>query len=242
MDSQTYAISDAFIKKTKRTYLCMYIFIPSGIFLMSALLLFANGGIDNMALFLGVFIGITAFIEIELLIVSKMMLKKVKENTLTIGPNFLQRFGKKAEYPIEFQHIQKLYIKKEATGTIAYINIQTSAQTIRLCGFENLEEIAEILKANAVQASIKESQYKLDYNHPAMFALIFFIALFVFYLFNAKLSIPLNDLVFFGFGIWFLLFKPVSKAQGKRFRLFEIIVGALIILSIGIEYLAVLLG
>ena len=242
MDSQAYAISDAFIKKTKRTYLCMYIFIPIGIFLMAALLLFADGDTDNLSLFIGIFIGITAFVEIELLIVSKIMLKKVKENTLTIGSDFLQRSGKKAEDPIAFQHIQKLYIKKEAIGTIAYINIQTSTKTIRLCGFENLEEIADLLKATSVNASIKESQYKLDYNHPVMFALIFFFSLAVFYLFNANLSLPLSDLVCLGMGIWFLLFKPVSKAQGKRFRLFEIIVGALIVLGIGMQYLSMLLG
>lgn len=75
-----------------------------------------------------------------------------------------------------------------------------------------------------------------------MFALIFFFSLAVFYLFNANLSLPLSDLVCLGMGIWFLLFKPVSKAQGKRFRLFEIIVGALIVLGIGMQYLSMLLG
>jgi len=242
MDLQTYAISDSFIKKTKRTYLCMYLFIPIGIFLMATLLLFANDDFYNLPLFLGIIIGIAIFIEIELLIVSKIMIKKVKENTLTIGPDFLQRSGKKAEHPIAFQHIQKLYIKKEAIGTIAYIHIQTNDQSIRLCGFENLEEIAELLKAQAVKASIKESQYKLDYNQPALFALTFFFAIAVFYLFDTHLSLPLSDLVSLGLAIWFLLFKPVSKAQGQRFRLFEIIVGAIIVLGIGIKYLSMLLG
>ena len=242
MDLQTYTISEAFIKKTKRTYLCMYLFIPIGIFAMATLLLFADGDTYSWPLFIKIFIVMTLFIEIELFIVSKIMLKKVKENTLTIGPDFLQRSGKKTDYPIAFQHIQKLHIKKEATGTIAYINIQTSSQSIRLCGFNNLEEIAELLKNHAVQASIKESQYKLDYNHPALFALIFFFLLAIFYLFDNHLSIPLSDLVSLGLGIWFIIFKPVSKAQGQRFRLFEIIIGSLIVLGMGIKYLSMLLG
>ncbi len=242
MDSQVYAISEAFIKKTKRTYLCMFIFIPIGILLMATLIFFTDGDIQDISLWIVIFTVITLLAELEIIIISKVMLKKVKENTLTIGPDFLQRTGKKTESPLYFKHIQKLYIKKEATNNIAYIDVRTDAQTIRLCGFENLEDIKNLLIVNAPQASIKESQYKLDYNHPTIFALTFFVALIIFFFFKYQLSIPLNDIFSMGFGVWILFFKPISKAQGQRFRLVELICGLIIVLSFGIQYLSLLLG
>lgn len=242
MDPQIYSISDAFIKRTKRIYLCMYFLFPIGILLTVAFLFFTGDNQDNPSLLIGITVGITLFIELELLIVSKIMLKKVKENTLTIGDDFLQRTGKKTEYPVYFKDIQKLYIRKEVTGAICYINIRTSAQTLRLYGFENLDTIKEILLTSAPQATVKERQYKMDYNHPIALIVIFFITLGVITLFNYMWSISLSNLITLGFGVWVLFFKPISKAQGQRFRILEIICGILMIGGICLDYLFAILG
>lgn len=242
MDPQIYSISDAFIKRTKRTYLCMYFLVPIGILLTVAFLFFTGDNQANPSLLIGITVRIIVFVELELFIVSKIMLKKVKENTLTLGDDFLQRTSKKTESPLYFKDIQKLYIRKEVTGTVSYIDIRTSAQTVRLYGFENLDTIKEILLTSAPQATVKERQYKIDYNHPIAFIVIFVIALGGITLFEYTWSVSLNNLINLGLGVWILFFKPISKAQGQRFRILEIICGILIIGGICLKYLSAILG
>ena len=237
METQVHPMAEAFIKKTRRTYLCMLILVPIGILLTASLMLYNTGSLEDTFLFVGIFVGITAFIELEIFIISRIMLKKIKENTLTIGTDFLQRAGKKSEHPIEFKHIQKLYIKKEKNKEIAYIEIQTSTQKIRLCGFENLTAIADLLMTQATQAELKEKNYKFDYNHPVILLLTFFGTLFICYFSLTKFSLALSDVISVVIGIWLLFFKPISKAQGARFAKLELILGILILICFGLKHL-----
>ena len=229
MDTQVYQISDAFIQKTRRTYLYMLILVPIGMLLLIYFIPFNKVKIEDLSFPIGLFIGCTVFIELEIFIVSRMMLKKVKENTITIGADFLQRTGKEIEGPIEFTSIKKLHVKKEKNGEIAYIDLKTSSQTVRLYGFEDLHNIWDLLIAQASQAEIKENNYKLDYNHPIILIVVFFATLLATSILPEKYGISISEIICLLLGAWLLLFKPISKAQGKRFRILELVLGISII-------------
>nr|WP_302595770.1 hypothetical protein [uncultured Cellulosilyticum sp.] len=234
---QTYRISELFIKRSKVNYLLSMIMPPIGICLMTFLVQHTTDTPFNFQFFI-CFIGcVSIFLELEIFIVSRIMLKKVKENTLTIGEDFIQRKSKVLEPPIQFKFIQKLAIKYAPNGNVNTIDIQTSSQSVRLCGFENMSEIAELLKSKSPSAKVKEHTYKLDYNHPLAFITIFVACILVFYFARYKFFLPLNDIFLVGFGIWLLLGKPISKAQGDRFRAIEVICSILMIGCMALSYL-----
>lgn len=234
---KTYKISDQFIKRSKINYLLTMIMLPIGICLIAFLTLHTSGAPSDSQFFIYFITGISIFLELEIFIVSRIMLKKVKLNTLTIGEDFIQRKSKVLEYPIHFKFIQKLTIKYNPNGSINTIDVQTSSQNIRLCGFENMNEIAQILKSKSTAANLKEHTYKLDYNHPLIFIIIFVACTLMFHLARYQFSIPLNDIFLVGFGIWLLFGKPISKAQGDRFRVLEVICSILMIGCLALTYL-----
>ena len=87
---QTYRISELFIKRSKVNYLLSMIMLPIGICLMTFLVQHTTDTPFNFQFFI-CFIGcVSIFLELEIFIVSRIMLKKVKENTLTIGEDFIQ--------------------------------------------------------------------------------------------------------------------------------------------------------
>lgn len=235
--SQTYTISNAFIKRTKTLYLTIMIMLPLGILFTFFLTLAPISQLDVSNFLIFFIIGIITFIELEILIMSRIMLKKISENTLTIGTDFIQRKSKVLEPPLHFKFIKKLIIRYNPNGSVNYINVTNSSQTIRLYGFENMEEIAQTLKTHLPHAEVKEHTYKFDYNSPASFIIIFLVSIILFSFANNHLSLPLNDIVAILMGIWMLFGKPISKSQGNRFRILEIVCGILIICSITLSYL-----
>lgn len=232
---QTYTISNAFIKRTKNLYLTNMIMLPLGMLFLT--LAPPISQLDDSSFPIFFIIGVITFIELEIFIISRIMLKKVSENTLTIGTDFIQRKSKVLEPPLDFKFIQKLVIKYNPNGSVNYINVTNSSQTIRLYGFENMEEIAQILKTHLPHAEVKEHTYKFDYNSPVSCVIIFLACIILFSFADNHLSLPLDDIVAILMGIWMLFGKPISKAQGNRFRILEIVCSLLIIGSITLSYL-----
>lgn len=234
---QTYTISNAFIKRTKNLYLMTMIMLPLGILFTLFLTLAPISQLDDSNFPIFFIIGITTFIELEIFIISRIMLKKISENTLTIDTDFIQRKSKVLEPPLDFKFIKKLIIKYNPNGSVNYIDVTNSSQTIRLYGFENMEEIAQILKTHLPHAEVKEHTYKFDYNSPVLFIIIFLACTILFSFADNHLSLPLDDIVPILMGIWMLFGKPISKAQGNRFRILEIVCSILIIGGITLSYL-----
>ncbi len=236
-EPKTYTISDEFIKRTKYIYLTIMIMLPVGIIGILFLTLGPTDLLNTGNFIFYLTSGIIIFLELELLTISRIMLKKIKQNTLTIEETFLQRKSKILESPLEFKSIKKLTIKYNPNNSVNFIDIKAPNQSIRLCGFENMEEIAPILKTNASHAEITEHTYKLNYNSPVVCIVIFFVSILCFYLVDSKSRLPINDIFSVGLALWMLLFKPISKAQGKRFRAFEIVCGSVIIICKVFSYI-----
>ncbi len=234
----TYNISEEFISKMKRNYLYMMISIPLGIIATGVYLLMQDTNSNpNIPLFVGIFGFVIAIIEGEIFIISRVMLKKIKQNQIIIGENFIQRKAKKLEDPIYFQDIKKIHIKKEKSGKISYIDLATQHKKIRLYGIESLEEIANVLEENKGDSSIKEDSLKMNYDNPVVYGVTFVVALVIVIFFEELKGLPVSDLISGVIAIWILFFKPISKAQGKRFRIFEIIVGLVIVICLALSYI-----
>lgn len=229
-DPAVFTISEEFIRKTKKTYLYMLISMPLGI--AAASLIFSWGRSYLLEILIPILAIVILFIEIEILVISKVMLSKVRKNQLLLSELQMQRISGKTEQPLLYADIREIVIRREKDTSIRFIKLTASGnRKITVFGFEQMEQIALHITERAPGASVVEKTYRYNYNSGKAYALIFCAALLGFLFLFQKVSSRLYYVFLIGGGVWFLLGKPVSRAQGDRFRIFELICAVLIILG-----------
>ncbi|BEP28695.1 hypothetical protein [Helicovermis profundi] len=238
----TYSISENFIKLKKRTMLTLTIMMPI-LIMLSAVIGFGNSTIIKSSKFILILSGISIFLVIELIVVSKIMLKKIKSNKIEFTDTAIKRYGGKYVEEFNFEDITKIKVIKLPSKKIEYIKIKYKKKSITLYGFENLEDIFKKIENKIPDTSIITDKFwKINWNNP--FAMIVFMLLLLVVIssitrINHTLYEYFNNVFTIGVSLYFILGKPISKSGGKRFRILELILGCAILISslIGISSL-----
>lgn len=229
--STTFTISEEFLKKTKKTYLYMLISMPLGI--VAATFLITDWDQPYILnILIPVMAAVVVFLEIEILIIGKVMVSKIKKNRLVIDEQGVQRISGKSEQPVSFADLKEIVIRREKDSSIRFIKLTSvSNKKITIFGFEHMDQIAAHLTSHASAAAVTEKTYRYNYNSGGAYALIFCATLLACLFLFRQVGMEVYYVFMIGLGVWFLVFKPISRAQGTRFRLFELICGGLIVVA-----------
>lgn len=177
------------------------------------------------------------FILIELIIVSKIMLKKVSEIKLIISDSQIKRIGGKHEEVIIYGDIRSIMVKRNVTGNILYIKIRQNNKSVSLSGFEDMDKVLLYLTDNIednIKDEIKDTQYKVDWNNPfIVIATMILTAMIIILMVKLNMNIYRAFNVIFPIlvSLLFIILKPISTNAGKRFRKFEVTISILLIVS-----------
>lgn len=229
-----YDFSDEAVEDYKKRNRVMMFMMPA-IMILFSIIMFKSKGTEDMMLFYMIIGGISAFVMLEIYILSRIMTKKMKNTRLNIFENHFVRVGGKKSDQIAFDDIISIKEKRNPKGKLLMIEMKTSIKPINIFGFENIETILEILleRSNS-NINHKVKQYKIDWNNSGVLALIMITTVLLIgglLNFNEDLYHLFNSVFMIAFGLFFILYKPASKSMGDRFRMFEIICGGLIIFS-----------
>lgn len=230
----SYLTSQESLKLRMRNMNLLSLLIPIGIFVfMYITIRIKSGFVDDYQLFMKIAGGISIFMIVELQIVSRVMLKKVRNLSLTIDENGFDRINVKNSERFEFNEFENVIgTFDHKNEKLMSIKCKGKKRMVVLAGFENMEEIFEHIKNAGLQSSTKK--FKADWNSPFITILVFTGTLFIMGLILALKGeifdyvVQLFQVVF---SIWFIVFKPVSRSSGEKFRAFEYILGGLILVT-----------
>lgn len=230
----TYEFSDQAIRDYKKRNYTMMFTIPL-IMIVFSFALFRIEKMDDLGLFATIIAGVTAFVILEIFIVSKIMIKKMKNTKLDISENhFIRNGGGKIER-VSFEHIKSIKEKRDPKGKLLIIELKTNKKAMNIFGFDNLEEILLIIKERSSKdVIIKQKKYKVDWNSPQAIVSIMLttvIILGAIMNFDRNLYDIFNSIFMIGFAMFFFFYRPISKSLGSRFRILEVISSLLILVG-----------
>lgn len=179
--------------------------------------------------------GILVFITIEVIVVGYVMLKKVKKMQLTVNEDAIIRSGGKKDEVISFDQITSMKVVRNPKDEIVMIKLKLGKKPVIIWGVEDLDSIEAVLEEKVSNVdSISKKKWKVDWNSPLMTVVLIFVMSSVMILImkqDGNVGKIVNAFISIGLGVYFIFFKPLSKASGKRFRAFELIVGIIIVLG-----------
>jgi hypothetical protein len=234
MENIAFKYSEKTIKERKKVLLVMAIMMPVIIILTSIAMLAGKGSINIFKLAI-IIIPCIVFVTLEIVLVSYFMFKKLRSTSLVVYTDGIERIGGKSKEFIKYSDIKKFQIKNDKYGKLLFIKLNTDKRKIIVYGFDNMEDILKILKENVGENfNISEKQYKVNWNSPIAVAIIMIVTISILLplmRFNISIYKDFNILFIIALSIYLLFYKPISKAAGARFRIFEIVISGIMVLA-----------
>ncbi|WP_160689773.1 hypothetical protein [Clostridium sp. C2-6-12] len=234
MENTVFKYSEKTIREKKKILLTMGMMIPF-IVILTVLVMSMGRGTINIFKLARFIIPCIIFITLEIVLVSYLMFKKLRSTSLVVSTEGIERIGGKSKELIKYSDIKKFQIKNDKYGKLLFIKLSTDKRKVTIYGFDNMEIILKSLKENVDENfNISEKQYKVDWNNPLAVVIIMIVTiclLLPLMRFNEGAYRVFNMIFPLALSTYFLFYKPISKAAGTRFRIFEIVISGIMILA-----------
>lgn len=225
--------SENALQRAKRRMLALALSMPI-FFIM--FFLFSPLSQDSSSCMVGATIFMLVVIEAIIIVESTILLQKMKEMTLTISSEGIERTGDRYTETISFSDILKAAITEYPTGQVASIKLGVrGSKPVILQGFEQMEWIAQQIEAAIPDKSmIERKRQSIDWDNPWLLVTMIMLLIFVILLLqrqdSGNLFRIINVVFLVTYGLISLVYRPISRSLGKRFEKFEIILGIFLIL------------
>jgi hypothetical protein len=225
--SKVYRFSEKAIREIKQRYLTVQIILPIILFVFLLFSPITGSVFTKQPISTSLKVGLiaTVILEVEFLIISRIMLKKMKDSSLNVSDERIVRTWGKSSETIPIEKIVKLVITEKPSGDTYLLDLKFGSKSIFLYGFDDLEEIAILLQNKISESIVKRKRQKIDWNSPITLTRIMvatFLTIVVIQAFGPTYYFVFNFGLFFAMSIVLILFKPMSRSFGKRFVIFEI--------------------
>jgi len=161
-------------------------------------------------------------------------LQRLSELSVSMFPDKLERESRKHKEIFSWKDIQRVDILEYPNGEVASVKLTLAdKKAINLFGFDDMGTAIEQIEALITDdAIIRKKRMKLDWDRPIIMILTSLLTLAII------LGIQeigeqayrfFNVVFFFSFGCFNLVFRPISRAQGIGWKLFETIIGSVLI-------------
>lgn len=234
MEDRIFVYSQETIKESKyRSYITMAM-MPLIIIFFAFIFSSQKGNFDYKVMASIVAITITIII-IEIIIIDRILFIKLNEMKLIIGTNKFERIGGKFTEEINYENIKFIKVRRRANGKIIMLKVHSENKRINISGFEDMYTVLELIRKKIQdQSVITEKKYKVNWNSPMIAILTMALTvgiLTVMIKTNLYFYQLFNMLFVFVLGLFFLLYKPISRSAGMRFRKFEIVLSIVLLAS-----------
>jgi len=232
------------IRQAKKRYVTLSIMLP----IILIIFLFLNPTtkdlspieIAGIGLFTFVVAGLTFYFS------ASRVLKGLSKLSVYIFPDKLERIAPENKEEFLWKDLLRVEILKYPNGEIVSINLVfADKKRVTLFGFENMEMAKnQIVQYIPDKGLIHQKQVKINWGNPVSIILTSVITMVIFLAIQEsgeKASSIFNFLFSFSLGLYFLIARPISRAQGQSWKKFETIMSVFLIIS-SIFLLALLFG
>lgn len=244
MEERSFKFSEDTIKERRKRIYVMMGMMPV-IFSLFYYIFARQNGIADFGIMIGIFVFVLVFMICETLIVTSTMLKKLRQMQLIMGSEAFERRGGKFAELVNYSDINFLEVRRGNKGQIIFIKVKYLNKIINISGFEEMETILKQLTESMPEGQpVKEKQYKINWENPVILIFIMLLTVIVILVIisaGANYYGLFNLLFILAFGLFFLLYKPISRNAGKRFRTFEIIISVIMLIVAFLALLGLLL-
>lgn len=229
----TFRISEDIIKERKKIMVIMVCFMP--IMMVAFVLLFSSqgNGIKDMQLALKIIGGVSTFVILEMVVVSKMMFKRIRSIIINFDEKGFTRINGKKTERFEFDEMTNVKItKKEGQLQKMIIKGKCANKAFILGGYDNMSQMNTLIETSVM--TIGQKEQKIDWSSPKVVIAVMgltFLVMAILSLIDGDILDYTSPLFQVVFGLYFMIFKPISKSSGARFKLLENIMGVLLIIG-----------
>jgi len=174
---------------------------------------------------------VISVVLIEILILSKIMFNQIRKMKLIITDNSIKRVNSNLVEEFWYQDIVKINIRRNRKDAVLYIKIKLKNKSVMLAGYENMNQIASCLEERMKDNSwVIEKQTTLNWNNPFLLILLMItITLLILGMIMINISIykVFGIVMPIVIGLYMLIYRPITRNLGLKFRRFEVILSAL---------------
>ncbi|WP_461205807.1 hypothetical protein [Clostridium sp. DL1XJH146] len=231
---KTFKFSEETIKQRKKLMIVMAIIMLVAIVFFS-IFLSSIDEIKNIWLFIKIISVMAAIMIIEIVIVSRIMFKKLRTMEIIVTEKTFVRQGGKFIEAISFNDLIRVKVSTEPSGKIAFIKLKTRKKSFSISGFESMDILVENIKEKLEDSSILIiKKWKVNWNNPITSVIAGIITMIIIALlmrFSLSKYEIFNRFLIIGFALFLLIYRPISRNSGKRFRILELVSGILMLVG-----------
>ncbi len=228
-----FKISDKMINQRKKVLIAMTVAMPIMLVFFAKLALDGNS-IEDPSLLYKILAVVCIGFVIEMIVVSKIMLKKIKTLKFTFTETAIERVSGKFTEVIAFSDITKVKVVRAPSSEIVMISLNSGRKKIVAASLDNMDQLLDIILENVDEKIVSKKTWKVNWNSPLSTIISMIVtALIIAVLMKVDLNLynVFNKVFMTAFALYFIIFKPISRSAGKRFRKFEIILGSLMLVA-----------
>ncbi len=232
MEHHDFRISDEILaKRTKGIYIAI---ITLPIFMLVVAYFMAwRDGMDKLKLLLIIFGIASVLLDLELFLINRIFLKKMKESIFYVYQDRLVLSNSRFNDVVLFSELEGLKIVRCKNGSLMMLKLFSRSKNMNISGFENMEYILDLIKGYAPElCNIQEKPQKMDADNPLTIIICILIAIILtiaILYFGDPTYVTLCTLLMLGLGLYTLIYRPNTRNYGSRFKIFEILCSLLLI-------------
>ena len=232
IQSKLYNYSEDAINNRKKLFWTIRLFIPIALlgFMLSNSSLESSG----IAAKLVVYVISLIMIEVILFIQPPLIFKKLRELEIKITDNVIERKGRKSVETIKFQDIDRLIVNANTFHEITFIKLYSMSKKINIGGFEDMNSLFEEIEARISDKSIiQRKNASINWENPCIVLSVMSMGVLIIIGFQmiGKLFYEIVNALFITIvGAFILSYRPISRNSGDRFKRFETICGAILVI------------
>lgn len=232
MEEGLYTMSyymDSYLKKRKINLILIFILMSGALYGYPYIM----GKVVDYAFYFKIVSIINVFIALEYFLIGFFLFRKLKKSSMKFDENsIVRKSGKNSEF-YRYDEVEKVNIKYKEGNIPEIITIKVARKKVMLCGFSDMEKIADILKEKIDSSKIIEKNMKIDWNNPLLVVIVFvvtFAVLLVIQNANFTAYDVINKVIMFSLGIYFIIYRPLDRSIGGKLIIGDYILGALLII------------
>ena len=231
MEPRVFQFSEKEIERGKKRMLLM------GLLLMPIAIAFAiiEGDDPGVPIRIGLFVFTLVTFGAILFVASVLVSQMMRELEIRVTNEAVGRKGGKFIETINDRDLTRIDVQEIKMGKIIGIRLYSPSRQMPIAGFNNMNLLFdEITQHIPEEVEIRRKQTSIDWTHPLVSLLIaipVMAATLGLFAYVEGLGENIYDffsaLFYLAFGVFVLIYRPISKSVGIRFRKFEIVTSVL---------------
>ncbi len=220
------------VRRAKERYKTLSILLP----VMFIAFLFLSPTTRDNSFATNAGIALLSFVVLGLIFyfTSSITLRKLSELSVSFFPDKFERASREHRETFLWKDVQSTEVLEYPNGEIATIKlILAKRKEVTLFGFEDMEGITkQIEQVLPDGVSIRRKRTKLNWDQPITITFILLLTLAIVLAIQEigeKAYRFFNVFFFFSCGFYNLVSRPISRAQGAGWKMFETVIGIFLI-------------